>query len=197
MAEEDDRPRASAPPDEESPAAAAAPPAAESPPPDEDWATRFKYLLADFENYRKRSTKERESFRADVRAALIESLLPLHEAAAKAREAVTHLPPADPVRRGVELLSKEWQSFLDREGVVPVARVGTPFHAEWHEAVAEAPAKDARAEGTVLEIVQQGYRIGRVLLRPAKVVVARAKPAARAPAEEPETAVVSREPGPV
>jgi molecular chaperone GrpE len=188
MAAEDVPPPAEAPPDEP-PAVEPGAPTEDSPPAEEDWASRFKYLLADFENFRKRSSKEREKSRLEARASVIGSLLPLHEAAARAREAVAKLPPTDPVRRGVELLGQEWQSFLEREGVVPVARVGTSFRAEWHEAVAEAPPRANAPEGSVLEIVQQGYRIGTILLRPAKVVVARSTPSARDRPTEAEAAV--------
>ncbi len=165
---------ASAPPVE------AAPPTPEKPvpPPEgEDWATRFKYLLADFENFRKRAARERDSLGKAVRADVALALLPTYEAAARAREAVARLSPNDPVRRGVELLAKELASFFENEHVTPVARLGEPFRSEWHEAVAEARPRENAPEGTVLEVVQQGYRADSILLRPAKVVVARALPA--------------------
>src|SRR5579863_1086625 len=142
----------------------------------EEWATRFKYLLADFENYRKRADREREATRLAARAELLRALLPIFEASEKAREAVSHLPASDPVRRGVDLLGVAWHSFLEGEKVTPVARAGARFAAEWHEAVAEAPARSAADDGTVVEIIQQGYRLGPALLRPAKVVVARLPP---------------------
>lgn len=160
------------------PATAAEPAAA----PEEDWETRFKYLLADFENFRKRTGKERESQRLQAHAALLSRLLPLYEAARRAVEAVSRLAPTDPVRRGVELLVKEWAAVLDAEGVRPVARVGGPFVASLHEAVAEAPPTSSTPAGSVVEIVQQGYALGAALLRPAKVVVARAPPPASAAA---------------
>jgi molecular chaperone GrpE len=159
-------------PEPESPSSSTEPP--EEPPVKEepaevveDWATRFKYLLADFENFRKRADRERDSARLAGRADVLRSLLPLFEASEKAREAVSRLPPADPVRRGVEMLGIAWHTFLESEKVTPVARAGARFQAEWHEAVAEAPARSAADDGTVVEIVQQGYRIGSALLRPA------------------------------
>ena len=167
MAEEAAPPKTEEPP--------TAPPAVPTPPEKvEDWETRFKYLLADFENFRKRVGKERESQRIQVHAGFLVRLLPLYEAARKAREAVGHLPASDPVRRGVELLAKQWEAVLEAEGVRPVARVGGPFEASVHEAVAEALPTPRAPAGSVVEIVQQGYALGATLLRPAKVVVARA-----------------------
>lgn len=182
MAGEGVPPRADETPPQE---VAAAPPPPEK---EEDWETRFKYLFADFENFRRRVSKEREVQRLQVHAGLLSRLLPLYEAAHRAREAVGKLPASDPVRRGVELLAHEWGALLEAEGVTPVAAVGAPFEADRHEAVAEAPPSAEVPSGSVAEIVQQGYRMGSTLLRPAKVVVARAPPASSSAAAMPEGA---------
>jgi len=148
-----------------------APPAPSEP--KEDWETRFKYLLADFENFRRRTAKEREGATQQARAALLRELLPLIEAFRAATGSAGHLPANDPMRQGLELLDREWTTFLRHEGVEPVAQVGGPFQASEAEAVGEAAAGDGAPEGTVREVVQQGYRFYGGLLRPAKVIVAR------------------------
>jgi molecular chaperone GrpE len=140
----------------------------------EDWATRYKYLLADFENFRRRTERGKEAITRQARAGLIRELLPIFEAFRFARGAVAGLPPNDPVRHGLELLDREWNTFLKHEGVEPIASVGGPFRAEEEEAVGEAPPTTEVPEGAVAEIVQQGYRFYGGVLRPAKVVVARA-----------------------
>jgi molecular chaperone GrpE len=176
---------APAPAPAEGPAEPAPPPEAE---PKEDWESRFKYLLADFENFRRRASKERETVSRQARGALLRELLPLIEAFRAAGRSLTRLEPTDPLRRGLELLDREWTTFLRHEGVEPVAEVGQPFRPEEEEAVGEAPAGPARPDGSVAEVVQQGYRYFGGVLRPAKVIVARAKPAGRAPSEELPTA---------
>ncbi len=152
------------------------------PAPAEDWVSRYKYLLADFENYRRRMDREREGVTRHARAALLRELLPILEAFRSARGALGHLPSNDPVRRGLELLDREWMTFLKHEGVEPIAEVGRPFRSDEAEAVGEAPADADRPDGTVAEVVQQGYRFFGGVLRPAKVIVARA-PAVAATAE--------------
>jgi molecular chaperone GrpE len=170
---------------EEAPALASeAPPS----PPAEDWATRYKYLLADFENYRRRSERDREGITRQARGAMLRELLPILEAFRAARESTAKLAADDPIRRGIELLEREWSTFLRHEGVEPVAQVGAPFRADEEEAVGEAPAPTGTGDGTVLEIVQQGYRFFGGLLRPAKVVVGR-----RAPAPSPPTEAIAEE----
>jgi molecular chaperone GrpE len=163
--------------------------AAPSPPPErtEDWATRYKYLLADFENFRRRTERDREAISRQSRGAMLRELLPIIEAFRAAREAVTKLPAHEPVRRGLDLLDREWTTFLKHEGVAPVVEVGHPFRADEAEAVGETAATEVSPDGTVAEIVQQGYRFFGGLLRPAKVVVARAPPAASAAAAEERT----------
>jgi len=171
----------SAPPS--APAGLTAPPEP-GPPAEPDWENRFKYLLADFENYRRRSDREREAIRQRERAEMLRGLLPIHEALDRARHSVAKAPKGDPVRKGLELVAKEFDAFLERNGVVAVAAVGRPFDAAEHEAMVEAPATPKAPDGTIVEIVQQGYRFPGGLLRAAKVVVARTPPPA-APAVPP------------
>lgn len=190
MTESPDPPADAAPPaaaPAPAPAAGAAAPPSPTP---EDWESRFKYLLADFENFRRRTARQQDQARERARAELLRRLLPIIEAVEHARTAIAPLPVRDPVRHGLELLSKEWTSFLDAEGVQPVAQPGVPFDPDDHEAVGEAPVTAAHPVGTVVEVVQQGYRFAGGLLRPAKVVVARASTGTAPPAtlEEPPPA---------
>jgi len=154
--------------------APAKPPAETPPSPAEDWATRYKYLLADFDNFRRRVDRDREAISRQARAGMVRELLPIIEAFRVAHDSCSHLPPTDPTRKGLDLLDHEWGKFLKHEGVEPVAVVGRPFRPEEAEAVGEAPATDDHPDGSVAEIVQQGYRFYGGLLRPAKVIVARA-----------------------
>jgi|SRR5580658_669573 molecular chaperone GrpE len=172
------------------PARADPPPAApeavpEPVPPEEDWLNRYKYLLAEFDNYRKRTARDSERARSEAQAELYRSLLSVYEAFRPAMTAARRLPPRDPLRQGLELLDQEWEKFMRRGGVEPVARVGEWFHPEEAEAVGDAAADARHPEGTVAEIVQQGYRSTFGLLRTAKVIVSRTlapPPAPPAPA---------------
>jgi len=142
--------------------------------PTEDWATRYKYLLADFDNFRRRVERDRESISRQARAAMVRELLPIIEAFRVARDAFSHLPPSDATRKGLDLLDHEWTKFLKHEGVEAVAVPGRPFRADEAEAVGEVPATAEHPDGSVAEVVQQGYRFYGGLLRAAKVLVARA-----------------------
>ncbi len=141
----------------------------------EDWATRYKYLLAEFENFRKRVEKDLENARQTSRNLLLKDLFPLLEAFEKARDSTGPLSASDPLRKGLDLIGREFTRLLHREGIEPVAQVGMKFDARIHEAVAETAASDAEPADMIVEIVQQGFRGNAGLLRPAKVVVARSK----------------------
>jgi molecular chaperone GrpE len=141
--------------------------------PAEDWATRYKYLFADFENYRRRAERDREGASRQARGGMLRELLPILEAFRAAREATAKLPSDDPLRRGMELLDREWSTFLKHEGVEPVAKIGGPFQPDEAEAVGETVASPGAPDGSVAEVVQQGYRFFGGLLRPAKVIVGR------------------------
>jgi molecular chaperone GrpE len=187
----DEGPKNTAPESPDDSASSESPPTTQSPTteeePAEDWGTRYKYLLADFENFRRRTERERESASRQTRARLLQELLPIYEAFHFAREAVERLPAHDPLRQGLDLLQREWQRFLKHEGVEPVAREGEPFLSEVHEAVGEVPVSEDHRDGSVVEIVQQGYRFFGGLLRPAKVIVARKTPAEPEPSPTPES----------
>jgi molecular chaperone GrpE len=148
--------------------------------PVEDWANRYKYLLADFENYRRRADRDRESITRQSRGGMLRELLPILEAFRAARKAADGLPASDPLRQGFDLLDREWMTFLKHEGVEPVARVGAPFRSDESEAVGESPVGPTAPEGAIAEVVQQGYRFFGGLLRPAKVIVARSSGPAEA-----------------
>ncbi|MCI4364343.1 MAG: nucleotide exchange factor GrpE, partial [Thermoplasmata archaeon] len=178
--------------EEESQAATERPPEPSPPaepvpeiPAEPDWATSYKYLLAEFDNYRKRVERERDQRGRDARALLLRDLLPLYEGLSKASESIRSLPSTDPLRRGLELLHKEWERFLDKEEVAAVARVGELFRPEVMEAMGETPTTTPKADGTVAEVVLQGYLVGTRLLRPARVIVAKRVEAKEQVDEEP------------
>ena len=158
---------------------------AKTPTASSDWESRFRYLLADFDNFRRRTERDRTGARVEAEANLLRRLIPLVEGFQNAEAAGKALPPSDPLRRGLELLGRELETVMRSVGFVPVARVGDSFRPEEHEAVGEIVATTDVSDGAVAEIVQQGYRFQGGLLRPAKVLVARAAKGAEAPSAPP------------
>ena len=136
----------------------------------------FKDLLlrktAEFENYRKRTGRERAALAETAAAEIIEELLPLVDDLERALNAEPGAEGADAYRRGVELIHRQLVEILRRRGVKPIDAVGADFDTHYHQAVAYEPA-EGRRDGEIVEEFRRGYLLGDRLLRPSMVKVAK------------------------
>jgi len=138
-------------------------------------AERDEYLdlvqrvQADFENYRKRSVREQERLVAHAHERLVRELLPILDDLERALEAAERHEEAQLVE-GVKLVEKSLRASLAKEGLAEIDTDG-PFDPHVHEALLTQPS-DAGASGSILEVVQRGYRVGDRVVRPARVIVA-------------------------
>jgi molecular chaperone GrpE len=137
----------------------------------DDYYDRLLRKTAEFDNYRKRTERERLQLSEAAAADLIEELLPLVDDMERALKVETG-PEADPIRRGVELIHKQLVETLRKRGVTPIESLGADFDPHFHQAVAHEPAAGHR-EGEVTEEFRRGYMLGDRLLRPAMVKVAK------------------------
>ena len=135
---------------------------------------RMARARADYDNLQKRVTRDAAQERERAKARVLEGLLPLHELCLMAaHQAQAHPVPeeAKGVVEGLVLLAREFHRFLEREGLVPIGKVGEPFDGGAHEAVAEEAVAGVAA-GAVSRVIQPGYKLGEKVLRFAKVAVA-------------------------
>jgi molecular chaperone GrpE len=136
-------------------------------------AERDKYLelaqrtQADFENYRKRAAKEAAAAGSRAKAGLVRELLPVLD---NLERALGHADEGDPLLEGVRLVHSDLVGVLQRSGVESFDPSGEPFDPTLHEALSMRPA-DGAHPGTVIEVVEKGYRLNDTILRPARVVV--------------------------
>lgn len=139
---------------------------------------RYVRLAADFENFRKRTQKEKMELAAAVQEDLIREVLPvvdnLERALAAGAETQTAAGAADAVVRGVELTLRLFQTVLGRVGVEKFEAKGQPFDPHRHEALSQEE-HDGLTEDTVLEVHEPGYVMNGRVVRPAKVKVGRPK----------------------
>lgn len=126
---------------------------------------------AEFDNYRKRTERDRQSLSESAAASVIEELLPLLDDLERALEADAGAD-ADAYRRGVELIHKQLSEILRKRGVRPIEAVGADFDPYYHQAVSHEPA-EGRRDGEVIEEFRRGYMLGDRLLRPSMVKVAK------------------------
>jgi molecular chaperone GrpE len=136
----------------------------------DDYLALAQRTQADFENYRKRVARETAAARDRGVGSLAKELLPALDNLDRALEAADE---HDPLLQGVRLVRNELKAALARAGIQSFCPLGEPFDPEVHEAVATAEqAPGGSPSGTVVEVYQDGYRLGEGVLRPARVVVA-------------------------
>ena len=133
---------------------------------------RLLRTAAEFDNYRKRTDRERRELSDAVAADLLRDLLPVIDDLDRAIAAGAESADAT-LRSGVELIQRQLLEVLKRRGAEPFESVGRDFDPAWHEALASEPA-GSRRDGEVVEEIRRGYRLGSRLLRPALVKVAKA-----------------------
>jgi molecular chaperone GrpE len=125
-------------------------------------------MRAEFDNFRKRMTRESDRLRQQAAEALIRDLLPVAdhlELALRHKEGC-----ADALGEGVGMVLRQLHEVLGRHGLEPIEAVGQPFNPEVHEAVTQRESSDVPPD-SVIEEFQKGYRLGQMVLRPSKVVV--------------------------
>ena len=127
---------------------------------------------AEFDNYRKRVERDRQSMAESAAAALIADLLPLVDDLERALSAETGTAGAEAYRQGVELIHRQLLETLRKRGVRAIDAVGTQFDPHFHQAVIHEAAEGHR-EGEVIEEYRRGYMLGDRLLRPSMVKVAK------------------------
>jgi molecular chaperone GrpE len=138
----------------------------ETPPAPDDAYLR---LAADFDNYRKRVAREHAELTTRANERLVNELLPVLDDLERALEAAAEHEEAK-LEEGVKLVHRSLASLLQRHGLKEIDTEGA-FDPHVHEALLAQPAEDAE-EGSVLQVLQKGYRLGDKVLRPARVIVA-------------------------
>ena len=124
---------------------------------------------AEFDNIRKRLTREKEESLRYANQAILSDLLPLLDHLELGLQAATTTTDPASVVAGVKLIQSQFDRFLTDHGVTPIEALGKPFDPNWHEALSQEPSP-GKPEGLVLHQRRRGYKIGDRLLRPSSVV---------------------------
>ena len=142
---------------------------------------RLLRLTAEYDNFRKRSQREKNESRQFANQHLLEKQLPVLD---NFEMALTAAKDADPaIRDGVQMIYDQFVSVLKDAGVEPIDAEGEPFDPNLHEAISQQETTDVE-EGTVVQQVQRGYKLNDRLVRPARVIVAKAPESVSESADE-------------
>ena len=137
----------------------------------EEQKDKYLRLSAEFDNYRKRTMKEKAELILNGAEKTISSILPIvddFERALKNMETATDVAA---VKEGVELIYNKFMSVLGQDGVKVIETKEKPLDTDFHEAIAVIPAPDKSLKGKILDCVQTGYTLNEKVIRHAKVVV--------------------------
>ena len=131
---------------------------------------RLLRMAAEFDNYKKRSTREREEYIKYANEALIKELLPVVDSCERAISSAKTTEEIEALVEGVELIFKQLHSVLEKRGVSYIEALDKPFDPNYHEAVMTASDSD-REDNTVVEELQRGYILNDRVIRPSMVKV--------------------------
>ncbi len=132
---------------------------------------KYLRLLAEFDNYRRRTAKENLELRQTAAKDVITSLLDVLDDSERAEKQIAKTEDAAQIREGVKLVFDKLRKTLQAKGVKAMESINTTFDVEKHEAITEITAPNEKLAGKVLDEVQKGYYLNDKLIRFAKVVV--------------------------
>lgn len=136
-----------------------------------DLNDRYLRLSAEYDNFRKRTIKEKAEIKNVVTSDTVLGLLPVIDDFERAISHMSDAADVDALREGVELIFKKFNEYLTKAGVTAIPAAGEPFDTDLHEAITKMPAPSPDMKGKVFDCVEKGYRLGDKVIRFAKVVV--------------------------
>lgn len=137
----------------------------------DDLKDKYLRLVADFDNFRKRSAKERYETIQTASKDLITALLPVLDDSERAEKQMQLTQDIEAVKEGQKLVFSKLRATLQSTGLKAMETIGTDFNPEFHEAITEIPAPNPSLKGKVIDEVEKGYYLNDKIIRFAKVVV--------------------------
>ena len=135
-----------------------------------EWQDKYLRLQAEFDNFRKRTLREKMELVQSGSAECVKNFLPLMDDLQRALEAIEKSNDLEALREGVKLIAQKFRETLKKQNVKEIEALGLELDTDHHEAVARFDAgKDKK--GKIVDVVQPGYKMGDKVLRFAKVVV--------------------------
>lgn len=135
-----------------------------------DMQDKFLRLMAEFENFKKRTAREKRELRETAAQDLIVDLLTVIDDFDRAFKAQEDAGKADE-DEGMRLIVGKFKSTLENKGLTAMDAMGKDFDPDWHEAITEIPAPSDEQKGKVVDVITKGYLLGEKIIRYAKVVV--------------------------
>lgn len=137
----------------------------------EELKDKYLRLYSDFENYKRRTNKERLELFKTAGEDVLKSLLPVLDDFDRAEKAFESSTDAIALADGIKLVSSKFKNTLTQHGLIAYVSVGESFNADLHEAIVKTPAPSEELKGKVVDEIEKGYKLQDKVIRFAKVVV--------------------------
>ena len=131
----------------------------------------YLFLMAEFDNFRKRNVKERGELIKNASESVMKQLLPIVDDMERGLEATKDAEDPNAIREGMQLIYNKLVKMLEHNGVKAIESTGADFNPELHDAIAMVPVDDESLKGKVIDTPTKGYMINDKVLRHAKVAV--------------------------
>lgn len=131
----------------------------------------YLFLMAEFDNFRKRTIKEKGDIIRNAAESVLKGLLPIVDDFERGLAALESTDDTDAAKQGMQLIYNKLIKYLEQNGVKPIESTGAEFNPDLHEAIAMVPTEDEKMKGKVIDTPTKGYTINDKVLRYAKVAV--------------------------
>ena len=129
----------------------------------------YLFLMAEFDNFRKRNVRERSELLKNAAEGVLKGLLPIVDDFERGLAAIKESSDADAVKEGMSLIYNKLVKYLEQNGVKEIPTKDADFDTEYHEAIAMVPVDDPAKKGKVIDTVSKGYTLNDKVIRHAKV----------------------------
>lgn len=136
-----------------------------------EWNNKYLRLYAEFDNYKRRTVKERIELQQTAGKDVIVDLLPVLDDFERALKAMENASEINAVKEGVNLIHNKFKNILMQKGLKEMESHGTAFNADIHEGITNIPAPSDDLKGKILDELEKGYYLNDKLIRFAKVVI--------------------------
>ncbi len=132
---------------------------------------KYLRLSAEFDNYRKRTLRERMELTKTAAESVMLSILPVTDDFERAMQSIEQGMDFEAVKEGILLIYNKFKEFNKQNGITEIEAAGKPFDTDLHEALTKIPAPSEELKGKIIDVIQKGYYLNDKVIRFAKVVV--------------------------
>jgi molecular chaperone GrpE len=136
-----------------------------------EWHDKYLRLSAEFDNYRKRTLKEKADLMRMANEDLLKDILPVVDDFERGMDSMDKSEDVDALKEGVHLIHRRFMEFLKQKGIKEIEAKDQPFDIDFHEAMTKIPAPSKELKGKVVDVIEKGYTLNDKVVRYAKVVV--------------------------